>query len=133
MAKKDAPKKTAQKGAAAGSDKKRSQTVPSRSPAMKGLVVQAEGIYGEIKGGRRPSMRIPIRSLTNVSFSPRKGFFTIGDKVSKRTLSYQTVKPFAWMAAPVAGFLLTRHWRGALRWGTRGWGLWRMVRPLLRR
>ena len=95
MAKKDAPKKTAQKGAAAGSDKKRSQTVPSRSPAMKGLIVQAEGIYGEIKGGRRPSMRIPIRSLTNVSFSPRKGFFTIGDKVSKRTLSYQTVKPFA--------------------------------------
>jgi DNA topoisomerase-6 subunit A len=95
MAKKDAPNKTAQKRAAAGSDKKRSQTVPSRSPAMKGLVVQAEGIYGEIKGGRRPSMRIPIRSLTNVSFSPRKGFFTIGDKVSKRTLSYQTVKPFA--------------------------------------
>ena len=95
MAKKDAPKKTAQKGAAAGSDKKRSQTIPSRSPAMKGLIVQAEGIYGEIKGGRRPSMRIPIRSLTNVSFSPRKGFFTIGDKVSKRTLSYQTVKPFA--------------------------------------
>ena len=95
MAKKDAPKKTAQKGAIAGSDKKRSQTVPSRSPAMKGLIVQAEGIYGEIKGGRRPSMRIPIRSLTNVSFSPRKGFFTIGDKVSKRTLSYQTVKPFA--------------------------------------
>ncbi|MCX5898976.1 MAG: DNA topoisomerase IV subunit A [Proteobacteria bacterium] len=62
---------------------------------MKGLITQAEGIYGEIKGGRRPSMRIPIRSLTNVSFSPRKGFFTIGDKVSKRTLSYQTVKPFA--------------------------------------
>ena len=95
MVKKDAPKKTAQKGAATGSDKKRSQTVPSRSPAMKGLIVQAEGIYGEIKGGRRPSMRIPIRSLTNVSFSPRKGFFTIGSKVSKRTLSYQTVKPFA--------------------------------------
>jgi DNA topoisomerase-6 subunit A len=95
MAKKDAPKKTAQKGAAVGSDKQRLQTVPSRSPAMKGLVTQAEGIYGEIKGGRRPSLRIPIRSLTNVSFSPRKGFFTIGDKVSKRTLSYQTVKPFA--------------------------------------
>jgi DNA topoisomerase-6 subunit A len=95
MVKKDAPKKTAQKGAAVGSDKQRSQNVPSRSPAMKGLVTQAEGIYGEIKGGRRPSLRIPIRSLTNVSFSPRKGFFTIGDKVSKRTLSYQTVKPFA--------------------------------------
>ncbi len=50
MAKKDAPKKTAQKGAAAGSDKKRSQTVPSRSPAMKGLVTQAEGSTGKSKG-----------------------------------------------------------------------------------
>jgi len=95
MVKKDSPKKTAKEAAAAGLDKKSSQTVLSRSPAMKGLVTQAEGIYGEIKGGRRPSLRIPIRSLTNVSFSPRKGFFTIGDKVSKRTLSYQTVKPFA--------------------------------------
>lgn len=49
----------------------------------------------EIKSGRRPSLRIPVRSLTNVMFSPRKGFFTIGTKVSKRTLSYQTVKAFA--------------------------------------
>jgi DNA topoisomerase-6 subunit A len=40
-------------------------------------------------------LTIPIRSLTNVSFSLRKGFFTIGDRVSKRTLSYQTIKPFA--------------------------------------
>ncbi|MCX5905500.1 MAG: DNA topoisomerase IV subunit A [Proteobacteria bacterium] len=95
MAKKDEPKNKTKKADAAGAVKKSSQTIISRSPAMKGLVTQAEGIYGEIKGGRRPSLRIPIRSLTNVSFSPRKGFFTIGDKVSKRTLSYQTVKPFA--------------------------------------
>ncbi|MDX1777415.1 MAG: DNA topoisomerase IV subunit A [Thermodesulfobacteriota bacterium] len=52
-------------------------------------------MHGEIKGGRRPSLRVPIRSLSNVSFSLRKGFFTIGKKVSKRTLSYQTIKPFA--------------------------------------
>ncbi len=93
MAGKNIPKSS--KTAAAKTDNKKSQTGSARSPAMKGLVTQAEGIYGEIKGGRRPSLRIPIRSLTNVSFSPRKGFFTIGDKVSKRTLSYQTVKPFA--------------------------------------
>ena len=93
MAGKNIPKSS--KTAAAKTDNKKSQTGSARSPAMKRLVTQAEGIYGEIKGGRRPSLRIPIRSLTNVSFSPRKGFFTIGDKVSKRTLSYQTVKPFA--------------------------------------
>jgi len=95
MAKKEKPKKTSEKRESVWSDKKSSQTALSRSPAMKGLVTQAEEIYGEIRGGRRPSLRIPIRSLTNVTFSPRKGFFTIGDKVSKRTLSYQTVKPFA--------------------------------------
>jgi len=95
MAKNNEPKIKAKKTTAAGTGKKNSQTIISRSPAMKGLVTQAEGIYGEIKGGHRPSLRIPIRSLTNVTFSPRKGFFTIGDKVSKRTLSYQTVKPFA--------------------------------------
>jgi len=67
----------------------------SRSPAMQELVRHATAIYEEIKGGRRPSLRIPVRSLTNVMFSPRKGFFTIGTKVSRRTLSYQTVKPFA--------------------------------------
>ena len=95
MAKKGAQKTLTKKTAAAASGKKSTQAVLSRSPAMKGLIGQAEDIYGDIRGGRRPSLRIPIRSLTNVSFSPRKGFFTIGDKVSKRTLSYQTVKPFA--------------------------------------
>lgn len=67
----------------------------SRSPAMHQLIQHAKTIYEEIKNGRRPSLRIPVRSLTNVMFSPRKGFFTIGTKVSKRTLSYQTVKAFA--------------------------------------
>lgn len=67
----------------------------SRSPAMKCLIVHAKDIHGDIKGGRRPSLRVPIRSLSNVSFSVRKGFFAIGKKVSKRTLSYQTIKPFA--------------------------------------
>jgi DNA topoisomerase-6 subunit A len=95
MAKKGTQKTSVKKTAAAVLNKKTSMPVVSRSPAMKQLIAQAEDIRGDIKGGRRPSLRIPIRSLTNVSFSPRKGFFTIGNKVSKRTLSYQTVKPFA--------------------------------------
>ncbi len=87
---------TEKKSAASVSAKKKVvQPGLSRSPAMSNLIEHEKDIYGDIKNGRRPSLTIPIRSLTNVSFSLRKGFFTIGDRVSKRTLSYQTIKPFA--------------------------------------
>ena len=96
MVKKTAKKAPAKKSKAAAKGNGKSKRPDlSRFPAMKGLIVQAQDIHGEIKGGRRPSLRVPIRSLSNVSFSLRKGFFTIGKKVSKRTLSYQTIKPFA--------------------------------------
>jgi DNA topoisomerase-6 subunit A len=67
----------------------------ARTPAMKGLVGTASEMHREIQNGRRPHLSVPIRSLSNVTFAPRKGYFTIGDKKSRRTLSYQTVKPFA--------------------------------------
>jgi DNA topoisomerase-6 subunit A len=95
ITKKTVKKITAKKAVKKPSDKKISIPNLSRSPAMKGLISQAKDIHDEIKGGRRPSLRVPVRSLSNVTFSPRKGFFTIGKKVSKRTLSYQTIKPFA--------------------------------------
>ena len=95
MAKKTTEKPAAKKEPKSTAKKRSTLLDLSRKPAMKKLTGQAEDIYGDIKNGRRPSLRIPIRGLSNVSFSPRKGFFTIGDKVSKRTLSYQTVKPFA--------------------------------------
>jgi DNA topoisomerase-6 subunit A len=95
ITKKTVKKTTAKKAVKKPSDKKISIPNISRSPAMKGLISQAKDIHDEIKGGRRPSLRVPVRSLSNVTFSPRKGFFTIGKKVSKRTLSYQTIKPFA--------------------------------------
>ena len=95
ITKKTVKKTTAKKAVKKPSDKKISIPKLSRSPAMKGLISQAKDIHDEIKGGRRPSLRVPVRSLSNVTFSPRKGFFTIGKKVSKRTLSYQTIKPFA--------------------------------------
>lgn len=91
-------KKTVPRRSRAGSaqsEKKAEHPDPSRSPAMKSLLTQARDIHGDIKSGRRPSLKVPIRSLSNVSFSTRKGFFTIGKRVSKRTLSYQTIKPFA--------------------------------------
>jgi DNA topoisomerase-6 subunit A len=94
-AKKTLKKQIAQKAVSKKSSKKIVTPDLSRSPAMKSLISQAKDIHEEIKGGRRPSLRVPVRSLSNVTFSARKGFFAIGKKVSKRTLSYQTVKPFA--------------------------------------
>ncbi|MCK5254830.1 MAG: hypothetical protein KAQ81_02320, partial [Deltaproteobacteria bacterium] len=85
MARKTA-KKTATKRSAevtTRSKKKAQQPDLSRSPAMKKLITQAKDIHSDIKSGRRPSLRVPIRSLSNVSFSTRKGFFAIGKKVSK--------------------------------------------------
>lgn len=97
MAKKTT-KRASKKKTTSGISKSQNKTVRpdlSRSPAIKTLITQAKDIHGDIKDGKRPSLRVPIRSLSNVSFSARKGFFTIGKKVSKRTLSYQTIKPFA--------------------------------------
>lgn len=95
-----APKKAAPKKAAPKDDApKKAAAAPSieaeRSPALEKLVELGAGIHGSIERGRRPQVSIPIRSLSNVSFAPRKGFLVLGDRKAKRTLSYQTVKPFA--------------------------------------
>lgn len=66
-----------------------------RSPALESLMDIGRKIHAEIERGRRPHMSVPVRSLSNVTFSPRKGYFTIGNRKSRRTLSYQTVKTFA--------------------------------------
>ncbi|MBN2056094.1 DNA topoisomerase IV subunit A [bacterium] len=66
-----------------------------RNPALEALVEIGRKIHSQINNGRRPYLSIPIRSLSNVSFKPRKGYLAIGDRKAKRTLSYQTVKSFA--------------------------------------
>ena len=76
-------------------DTKAAQPETERTPALDKLVGMGENIHKEIKRGRRPHVLVPIRSLSNVTFSPRKGYFVIGNRKSRRTLSYQTVKSFA--------------------------------------
>ena len=73
------------------------QTGPDmrRATAQGKLQALAGSLHRQISRGRRPSVSIPIRSLSNVTFAPRKGYFVIGNRKSKRTLSYQTVKSFA--------------------------------------
>src|SRR5690606_19838454 len=45
--------------------------------------------------GQKPDMAMPIRSLSNVSYSERKGYFEIGKSKKVRTLTVNTVKTFA--------------------------------------
>ncbi|MHC4917621.1 MAG: DNA topoisomerase IV subunit A [Planctomycetota bacterium] len=52
-------------------------------------------MMAEIKRGTRPSLKFPIRSLSNVSYDPKVGHFELLGKKSERTLAYATVKTFA--------------------------------------
>jgi DNA topoisomerase-6 subunit A len=59
--------------------------------------IETEGgkIRDKILRRQKPSMRFPLRSLSNVRFDPRTGFFEMGRKTKERTLSVSTVKTFA--------------------------------------
>ncbi len=56
---------------------------------------EARNLHEEILKKHVPSLDFPIRSLDNVTYDKKKGYFEIGDKVKERTLSYNTVKTFA--------------------------------------
>lgn len=55
----------------------------------------AEAIYQAIAKKKAPDMKFPIRSLSNVKYDKKMGFFEIGKGVKKRTLGVNTVKSFA--------------------------------------
>jgi DNA topoisomerase-6 subunit A len=55
----------------------------------------AAGIDGRIDKMTKPEVAFPIRSLGNVRYDPKKGYFEIGKGKSVRTLSVTTAKTFA--------------------------------------
>lgn len=59
------------------------------------IVGSARDIHGKIVAGRKPSMKFPLRSLSNVRYTPRKGHFEMVGKKKERTLTVSTVKTFA--------------------------------------
>ena len=59
---------------------------------IKGL---ARDIYNSILHKRNPSLQTPLRSLSNVHYNKQIGYFELGDKVKKRTLTVSTSKTFA--------------------------------------
>jgi hypothetical protein len=57
------------------------------------IVDSGRDIQGKIVGGKRPSMKFPLRLLSNVRYTPKKGCFEMVGKEKERTLT--TVKTFA--------------------------------------
>jgi len=55
----------------------------------------AQGVYTQIVRRKLPTLDFPIRSLDNVSYDKKRGYFEIGGKKKERTLSVSTVKTFA--------------------------------------
>jgi DNA topoisomerase-6 subunit A len=55
----------------------------------------ANNVYEKITSGRKPSMAFPLRSLSNVKYDPKEGFFQLCGKKKERTLTVSTCKTFA--------------------------------------
>ena len=55
----------------------------------------AENIHNRIMARKKPTMKFPVRSLSNVRYQPKRGFFEIAGQKKERTLTVNTVKTFA--------------------------------------
>jgi DNA topoisomerase-6 subunit A len=61
----------------------------------KAIVDVAAKIDQRVRKLRKPEVSFPVRSLGNVRYDPRKGYFEIGRDRSSRTLTVNTAKTFA--------------------------------------
>jgi DNA topoisomerase VI subunit A len=89
-----APKKKA-KAVKKAVGKKTAVKPVSGSSLIKLMQREAEGIRGHILKGSKPSMKFPLRSLSNVSYDPKIGYFKLKGKKKERALTVNTVKTFA--------------------------------------
>jgi len=56
---------------------------------------EAQNVMDKILKKQKPSMKFPIRSLSNVKYDPKQGFFELKGQKKERTLTVSTVKTFA--------------------------------------
>lgn len=74
---------------------------PPRPPKVTASTVvpkirgEAESVHSKILSKKTPSLKFPIRSLSNVIYRAKKGYFEIKGKTKERTLTVGTVKTFA--------------------------------------
>jgi DNA topoisomerase-6 subunit A len=61
----------------------------------KRIQTEASVIHRKILSGKKPSMKFPIRSLANVRYRPKIGYFELKGRKKERALTVGTVKTFA--------------------------------------
>jgi len=62
---------------------------------VKTIKEAAAGVHRKIRTKKKPTMRLPVRSLSNVKYDPKKGYFQLRGASKVRTLTVGTVKTFA--------------------------------------
>src|SRR3989338_7293902 len=55
----------------------------------------AKGIYDQARKKQAPSLEMPIRSVKNVKYDEKLGYFEMQKMVKERTLAASTIKTFA--------------------------------------
>jgi DNA topoisomerase-6 subunit A len=61
----------------------------------KKITATAGEVHRDILKRRQPNLKFPLRSLTNVKYDPKSGFFEMRGRKKVRTLTVSTVKTFA--------------------------------------
>ena len=75
--------------------RKKTASSPSGSSAVRKIRGQARRVKDAILERQKPALQFPVRSLANVVYRPREGYFRIRGRKKKRTLTVGTVKTFA--------------------------------------
>jgi len=70
-------------------------TKPGTVPVAKKITKAAKDIHAEILKCKSPTMVTPIRSLINVKYQPKIGYFEMLGRKKRRTLTVKTVRTFA--------------------------------------
>ena len=86
---KKAPRRSAAKSAVEAENRKKDQVVVDQ------IRKAATEVHREILKKSKPDLAFPVRSLSNVSYSTKRGYFEIGKSKKVRTLTVNTVKSFA--------------------------------------
>jgi DNA topoisomerase-6 subunit A len=95
-----APKKKPALGISEKDAQKRAEDIRRKNSALDDVTVgairdSASGVHGQVNKRGKPDLAFPIRSLANVKYAEKKGYFEIGGQKKVRTLTVNTVKSFA--------------------------------------
>lgn len=69
--------------------------MPASTKVTRRIKEEARRIKTNIVGGKKPSMKFPLRSLSNVRYNAKAGYLEIKRGKKERTLTVNTVKTFA--------------------------------------